>query len=1072
MFRIRAAAVIALLMLGTVLAAQPAAAVDNVDVTVTILTYQEVDCPDDTLVPCPGDYYAKVAIGPHDFVSTPKGPIDTATHSPYWRVTKTVDKDAARFIPVRIELWDDDEDGVNPDDMVDVSSGDPDRTIDMTLDLVMGDWGGDAGINGTWSEGGLVPRSRVLFDISISGTGDVDLDGIPDGVERFGVRRIEDGGIAANLANFGTVTPQAADPCRKTILLELDFMTGAADGHSHAPKNAALTEIQQAFANAPVPAVSCPYAQLGFGGTGGVQLLIERGNSITEAPVFTLDDLVNTRNIAANFSPLRRPYFHYAVFAHDQAAGSASSGLCCRDGKDFIVTLGSWRVQCIGAGPNGTLDTVATGDDIVVGASIQNGPNRTCDSTAGGDDVQTVAVGGGAADHGVGTVRDQSGTIMHELGHALGLEHRGRDDVNHTPNYLSNMNYNFQQGIQLAGAAGSVLDYSRAALPTLTEASLNENSGVGGPNNLLTEWFDPTGQLRAANAGGAIDWNRDGAIGTVSVDINNDSACVGPGPDGTLNSTPGGDDGVANGVVHNGANDSCQTTPAGDDVRITTGAGGTPINGICVGIGADEKRDSTAGGDDRQFSNKITAGPNQVCESTASGDDIQVVPSGISEPLTHPGWDDWSNLRYRAVLSGSGGGQGAGHDDGEVDFAYVLFSEARHLELMDPDLAAAKTVDKVDARPGDTLHYAVTATNVGTGDATAVEITDALPDGTVQQRALPDIIARRSRSAQFSYTVPCGTADGTVVTNRATVRATDLQAGAEANTSNNAASASTTIHAPVLTLSKSATPSVNAGEAITYRLTYENTGSADAASVVVTDTVPAGVYYSTALDTAAGPRPDSVTVNADGTRTLTWNVGAVAKNPGPLVIEFTGRPTLLALRGTAYRNDASLTFTDENGCTYAPLGASASSTISVVAPSRDPLTIGFWRTHPQRWKEESLARIQATDQRYDGADGSPPDGRLTAAEVAAVLAPAGEASAVLRQQLVATYFNLAERRINAGTAISSKLALRLGLLDVRSAALFAIDTLSLPAASNRPRYSDATDVLDEINNNKSEVYDT
>ena len=54
-----------------------------------------------------------------------------------------------------------------------------------------------------------------------------------------------------------------------------------------------------------------------------------------------------------------------------------------------------------------------------------------------------------------GTPRDQSLTIMHELGHALGLEHRGRDDVNDAPNYLSVMNYLFQAGIRLVGLAFS-----------------------------------------------------------------------------------------------------------------------------------------------------------------------------------------------------------------------------------------------------------------------------------------------------------------------------------------------------------------------------------------------------------------------------------------------------------------------------------------------------------------------------------------------------------------------------------------------------------------------------------------
>jgi hypothetical protein len=470
----RTASLIALVSVATGLmmfaSGEPAAAVDNRDVTVTILTYQEIKCPDGGLVPCPGDYYAKVAIGPHDFHQTPNGPNDTGLFSPYWRVTKTVDRDVARFIPVRIELWDDDLDDVNPDEQVDITGG-PDKTLDMTLDLDTGTWTGEAGLNGVWTTGaGGDPDARVLFDISLSSTGDIDGDGIPDGVERFGARKVEDGSIAANFANFGTVDPEPADPCRKTIAMQIDYMSGAADGHTHRPKDAAIREVKQAFANAPDTGFDCPYTQLGFG-SDGVQLLIEVGSSLPEQAVFGLStDLPNTRN--TNFHPARRPYMHYVVFGHNQAAGSTSSGLCCDDGKDFIVTLGSWRTGCIGAGADGVLNSTATGDDAVVGAMIANGPNRLCDSTPSGDDnyvvsdrgirttnptcigpgangtrdstasgddvavgqridwgpdricnsspsgddAQFIDVGAPLNQHDVGSIRDQSGTIMHELG--------------------------------------------------------------------------------------------------------------------------------------------------------------------------------------------------------------------------------------------------------------------------------------------------------------------------------------------------------------------------------------------------------------------------------------------------------------------------------------------------------------------------------------------------------------------------------------------------------------------------------------------------------------------------------
>ena len=61
---------------------------------------------------------------------------------------------------------------------------------------------------------------KLLFDISLSDDGDGDDDGIPDGVERTGVRDI-DGNLVANMAGLG------ADPCRKTVAVEADFMETA-----------------------------------------------------------------------------------------------------------------------------------------------------------------------------------------------------------------------------------------------------------------------------------------------------------------------------------------------------------------------------------------------------------------------------------------------------------------------------------------------------------------------------------------------------------------------------------------------------------------------------------------------------------------------------------------------------------------------------------------------------------------------------------------------------------------------------------------------------------------------------
>ena len=74
----------------------------------------------------------------------------------------------------------------------------------------------------------------------------------------------------------------------------------------------------------------------------------------------------------------------------------------------------------------------------------------------------------------------QAGTLMHELGHNLGLRHGGDDHVRYKPNYLSVMNYAFQLTGLLQADLTARLDYSRFAIG-MNEAALNETTGFGVP---------------------------------------------------------------------------------------------------------------------------------------------------------------------------------------------------------------------------------------------------------------------------------------------------------------------------------------------------------------------------------------------------------------------------------------------------------------------------------------------------------------------------------------------------------------------------------------------------------------
>jgi uncharacterized repeat protein (TIGR01451 family) len=1109
-----------------------------VQVKVTITRVVELQCNEGDGEPCPNDYYPKFSIDGEPVVDK-KGDYCCAhgtDFEPNWVYEKTVDSDH-NPVSIKIELWD--QDDLSFDDELDIAAGAP-RGLDFTFDLntCVFQGGGLVSLQGAGAYMGLgqeegtpkgesagndSDRAQIFFTItsSLGCDKDTDGDGIPDGAELNPVLATKTS--PGETAYYFTDMPQlGADPCRKTIALEIDYMAGAADGHSHRPKDAAVAAVQAAFANAPVaPTLPCPYA--GFPkpvnpvNNQGIKLIVDVSDSIPEQPTMELDTSAFRNARDTYFTPGRRPWFHYAIFAHDLVAGSAISGRCCLPGiadltKDFIVALGEWQTECVGPGANGVLNTTPSPNDatktvdglpfIVVGA------DGICDSTAVTDDpttpvvettfdVQIMKPGFRAVDAQVGTVREQAGTIMHELGHALGLGHGGDSIVNFKPNYLSVMNYAFDPSgiidpnlpnnnvdfkLPLDGVPETRmrLDYSRAALGALTETALNENAGIGDGTD-VTQWFDTDGRLRTGPGNKPLNWNGNtmpgtGADiidpGTVNVDVNSDGGCVGRGPNLTLNTLPVGDDVVIGDNVEivqyigNGPDHACNTrldkiTPAnkGDDVQLNG------PNLLCVIFRGTADTTPAPGSDDRLLSDGIGVGSDFICNTARAGDDIQLIPVGQTEfgPLT--GYDDWQHLEYRAGRTA--GGDGAGHATPDITVAEALNRQLSVTAYLSPDLKATKTVDKADAAPGEKLNYAVGIQNIGTGPATEVTVVDTLPNGTPETRTLSNLGPGGSTTPLFEFQVPCTTTDLTVLTNSATVSAKNVLGQPEVDTSNNTATASTIVHAPVLTLAKTATASVNAGEAINYTITYANTGSGAAANVVISDVLPAGVYYSKALDLGAGPKPDTVTLNADGTRTLLWNVGAVPANSGPQTIVFTARPTLLALGGTSYLNQVSLDFQSGRGCKYPTLNASASTTITVVPPTRDPQTLGFWRNHPELWTAEILARIQATDQQYD----SNGDGALSVAEATAMLASGGNQPRVLQMQLLATYFNLATRRINAGTTISSKTADRLGLANVRAAAIFAMDTLRLPVdPTNAAKYDDATRILDEINNNKSEVY--
>lgn len=311
------------------------------------------------------------------------------------------------------------------------------------------------------------------------------------------------------------------------------------DTHSHEPKADAIAEVVQAFKDAPVTNPD---------GIDGITLHVDVDDAVPHQNFLNMGcfsgstaDYDAIKNDPAYFGPNnpRRFAYHYVLFVHRQVATSTSSGCGELPGNDHIVSLGDWNTVCIIPGNNGVLDTTGAGDDLTIGQAIFAGPNLVCNTAATGDDVQVTANGGappgdldgdGLDDRNVGTIREQSGTLMHELGHNLNLGHGGGDCRNYKPNYLSIMNYWFQFTGLLPGGE---LDYSRSALPDLDERNIG---GVGQLDETVgiqdgthdTRYCCPNWSAFPTVPGtGPIDWNCDNDGGqdtNVSVNVNGD--CV------------------------------------------------------------------------------------------------------------------------------------------------------------------------------------------------------------------------------------------------------------------------------------------------------------------------------------------------------------------------------------------------------------------------------------------------------------------------------------------------------------------------------------------------------------------
>jgi YVTN family beta-propeller protein len=284
----------------------------------------------------------------------------------------------------------------------------------------------------------------------------------------------------------------------KDVYVEIDYMTG------QQPDPTALTDVVNAFLNhgihlhllvndnmglhvdsIPLKTIlnsDGTVQQIGYFGTTGS---LGYKNGYKDMFFGTATERADPH--ATDLLTAKRQFYHYAMFIFDLAGTGGSSGYGEIGGNDMIISLGEFTNH-------------------------------------------------------VGSIAEQEGTFMHELGHNLGLDHGGPVNLmsssaltavsavsdhalNCKPNYPSIMNYLYQMP---SLASGRPLDYSSlSATNTLNENSLVDSNGIGA--SVSSGWQAVIGGVDANNNyqspliapfSGGVAFDRSTALGTTGVSKN------------------------------------------------------------------------------------------------------------------------------------------------------------------------------------------------------------------------------------------------------------------------------------------------------------------------------------------------------------------------------------------------------------------------------------------------------------------------------------------------------------------------------------------------------------------------
>lgn len=218
------------------------------------------------------------------------------------------------------------------------------------------------------------------------------------------------------------------------------------------------------------------------------------------------------------------------------------------------------------------------------------------------------------------------------------------------------------------------------------------------------------------------------------------------------------------------------------------------------------------------------------------------------------------------------------------------------------DLEVLKTSNVTTVTAGSEITYTLTARNNGAGPAANVVVTDNLPDlspdaltivsatatggGVVTQTGLSTgeievayatLAAGQTETITIVVRVPAAAAATAAVTNIASITGD----GVETDPNNNSADRDVEItRQSVLTLTKSDTPDPSTvGGTLTYEIVVTNSGPSTANNVIVSDSLPAGLTFSSVNSTAG--------TAAEASGVITVNIPTLAVNASATITVVT-----------------------------------------------------------------------------------------------------------------------------------------------------------------------------------------